>query len=66
MSFPTYKSLQEYTKEQKSKKHERSLMHHLVGYLIQENQYKVAAKELLINKPIIKFDHLDYWEDKIS
>ena len=66
MSFPTYKSLQEYTKEQKSKKHERSLMHHLVGYLIQENQYKVAAKELLINKPIIKFEHLDYWEDKIS
>jgi hypothetical protein len=66
MSFPTYKSLQEYTKEQKSKRHERSLMHHLVGYLIQENQYKVAAEELLINKPIVKFEHLDYWEDKIS
>ena len=66
MHFPTYKNLQEYVKEQKSKRHERSLMHHLIGYLIEENQYKLAAKELLMKRPLIKFEHLDYWEDKIT
>ena len=64
--FPTYKSMQEYTKEQKSKKHERSMMHHLLGYIIEETLYEVVAKELVMERPVIKFENLEFWEDKIT
>jgi len=66
MHYPTYKNMQEYYKEQKSKRHKRSIMHHVIGYIIEENLYKIAAKEIVMERPSVELVDLGFWEDKIS